>query len=115
MTQWTLSDLTRELRELPAWSRQERVTRLLVKEPEVRLLLVGLPADARWPKHQASSRIIVTILQGRVEFRLEEGLRTLSAGDVMTLEPSVPHDLLAHEDSFFLLTVAGASGPLQVE
>ena len=76
MTQWTLSDLTRELRELPGWARQERVTRLLVKEPEVRLLLVGLAAGARWPKHQAPSRIIVTILQGRVEFSLEAGSRT---------------------------------------
>jgi quercetin dioxygenase-like cupin family protein len=114
MMQWTVSSLANELRELPGWARQERVTRVLVKEPEVRLVLVGLPAGARWPQHKAASRVIVSIVQGRLEFSVGGDARTLAAGDVISLEPSVIHDLLAGEDTFFLLTVAGPSGPTQI-
>lgn len=115
MIQWTVSDVTRELRQSPGWTRQERVTRLLVKEPEVRLLLVGLPGGARWPQHQASSRVIVTVLEGRLELSAGGDVRALAAGGILTLEPSTPHDLFAHEDTFFLLTIAGPSGPVQLE
>jgi quercetin dioxygenase-like cupin family protein len=115
MTGWTLPDLQRELRELPGWTRQERVTRVLVKEAEVRLLLVGLPAGARWPQHKAASRVIVVVIEGRLEFSVADEARTLTAGEVVSLPPSVPHDLLAREDTFFLLTVAGQTGPVPLQ
>lgn len=115
MTRWSLSTIARELRELPAWSQRERVTKLLVKEPEMRVLLVGLPAGARWPQHRAAARVVVAVLEGRLDFRIGDEVSTLAAGDIGTIEPSVVHDLHAHEDTFFLLTVAGPSGPVQVQ
>lgn len=114
MDQWTLSSLARELRESPGWAEQERVTRILVKEPAVRVLVVGLPAGARWPQHKSAARVIVTVMEGRLDFATANDVRTLTSGDIVTLEPAVPHDLHAHEDTVFLLTIAGPAAPVQI-
>jgi quercetin dioxygenase-like cupin family protein len=56
--------------------------------------------------HSAPLPIIVAVLKGQIDFGVENNQMVLNAGDIIALEPSVRHNLLALEDSVVRLTLA---------
>ena len=98
-------DLQAELaafRAQGAETRSGRQAKTLVKDAELRVVLIALQAGARLDKHHAlSGHLIIRVLDEAIE---------LPAGQVLTLARSVPHDVEAREESAFLLTIAWPTG-----
>lgn len=84
-----------------------RVARMLLKTPEVRVVVVGMAQGVTWPEHTAGGRVLLRVEHGSIELRTKDAATRLSAGMLAAVEPGESHDVVAIEDSAFLLFVAG--------
>jgi quercetin dioxygenase-like cupin family protein len=101
-------DLTREIEQLRSEGRWQsgHTARTLVKYPDLRLVLIVMKAGGRLEKHRAEGRISVHALDGRIRLNIAERSVEIAAGQVLTLERGIPHDVEGIVDSAFLLTIA---------
>ncbi len=94
-----------QLRQQPAYQNGGPSGMTLVKEPDLRIMLMALKAGARLPEHHASGPISIQAIEGRLRVRVAGQTSELIAGQLLAAEESIPHDVEAIEDSAFLLTI----------
>jgi quercetin dioxygenase-like cupin family protein len=101
-------DLNREIEQLRSEGRWQsgHTARTLAKYPDLRVVLIVINAGGRLEKHRAGGRISVHTLHGRIRFNTAEQSVELAAGQMLTLERGIPHDVEGVVDSAFLLTIA---------
>ncbi|MEO6798096.1 MAG: cupin domain-containing protein [Candidatus Dormibacter sp.] len=87
----------------------------LVKESDFRIVLIALKAGGRINEHHANARISVHTLEGRLRIHLAEGNVELGPGELLALEPNIPHAVEGLQDSALLLTMAWTGEPRQVD
>lgn len=102
-----LQDEVARLREEPDWTAGRRAI-TLAKHSGLRVVLTALRAGAVLDEHLAAGALAVQGLEGRIRFQAGGETRTLGPGDLLVLEPGLPHSVRADEESVFLLTVAQA-------
>lgn len=101
-------DLAREMAESEQkkpWP-QGRYTQTLVKEPDMRLLLISMEKGAELKEHHVDGPISVQVLKGSIGFGAGGEKRTLAAGNVIALRASIKHEVEALEDTAFLITIS---------
>lgn len=101
-------DLDRELAQLrqkAGYEAGEPTGTTLLKEPDLRIVLMVLRAGAHMIEHHASGPISVQPLEGRFLFSVADESIELGAGQMLALEPGIPHTVEALEDTAFLLTI----------
>lgn len=106
-----LFDLNAEAASLDAQEsrskqNEPRKTSMLAKHPELRIALVTMLAGTTWDDHKTDARISVQPLRGQIKFKTSGSTVDLSAGQLLILDPGVPHSVEAVEESAFLLTLA---------
>ena len=104
-----LFDLAAELEQLRAeesWRQGVRNAKTLVKEPDLRVVLILLRQGARMEEHRAPGRITIHTLSGRLRLQLLDQALDLEAGQILMLDADTPHDVEALAESAFLLTIA---------
>jgi len=101
-------DLRREIEQLKSEGRWQsgHTAKTLAKYPDLRVVLIAMNAGGRLEKHQTEGRISVQALEGRIRFSTAERSVELAAGQMLTLERDIPHDVEGLVDSAFLLTIA---------
>jgi quercetin dioxygenase-like cupin family protein len=107
---FTLAEQIRELRQESYW-QSGRNAKTLVKYDDFRIVLIAIQANTTIREHHSAGRISVQTIEGHL--RMHAGGREfdLPAGRVLVLDRAMPHDVVAIEDSAFLLTIAGPEGP----
>jgi quercetin dioxygenase-like cupin family protein len=103
-----IESLTRE----PRFAGRRPVGRTLVKEPDLRVVLVALKASGRMEEHNASGPTSIQAIGGTMRLILRDRTVELAAGDLLIMEPGVMHDLEALEDCAFLITMGRTTYPL---
>ncbi len=105
-------DLNREVEQLRSEGRWQsgHTAKTLAKYPDLRVVLIVIKAGGHLEKHHAEGRISVHALDGRIRFNTAERSVELTAGQMLTLERSIPHDVEGIVDSAFLLTIAWPLG-----
>jgi quercetin dioxygenase-like cupin family protein len=101
-----LSQQVEQLHAEEAWRAGDRNTKTLVHHPDLRAVLLALKAGARINQHQAAGRITIQTLTGAIRVQLEETAHELRAGQMLSLDREIRHDVEALEESAFLLTIA---------
>jgi quercetin dioxygenase-like cupin family protein len=81
------------------------VSKVLLKTPDLRLVLFVMEAGARMPAHHSEGRIAVQCLSGAIRLQLPAEAHELRELDVLALDRKVEHDVQALEDSAFLLSI----------
>jgi quercetin dioxygenase-like cupin family protein len=106
-------DLEREIQQLRSEGRWQsgHTAKTLAKYPDFRLVLIVMRSGGQLVNHRTEGRISVHALSGRINFRTAEQSTDLSAGQMLTLEREVQHDVEAAVDSAFLLTIAWPGAP----
>ena len=83
-----------------------RSSKTLVKYPDLRIVLIAMKANTRMHEHTAAGRMSIHSLAGHIRVHLPERVVDLPAGNLLTLDQCVSHDVEASEDSAFLLTLS---------
>ena len=79
--------------------------RTLLKEPDLRIVLITLKAGGRMEEHSASGPSSIHVIEGSVRVRVADGQGELGPGSLLAMESAVRHEVEAVEDSTFLLTI----------
>lgn len=101
-------DLARELEQLhdePGWGSGQNA-KTLVKYDDLRVVLIALKPQARLPEHRTEGRIAIQTVAGHIQVRAEGRTFDLPMGRLLALDQGLLHDVEAHEESAFLLTIA---------
>lgn len=93
-----------ELRREAFWSRG-RNAKTLAKHGDIRVVLTVMKAGEELQQHQAHGTVLIQLLQGRVTTSVLDQVLELSPGHLVVLDPNLPHNLQAVEDSVVLLTI----------
>lgn len=98
-----------QIKQAQSWKSSDRHATALFKSESLRLVLMALRTGAELKTHTAPGLITVQVLEGHITFRAEPQSSDLTAGQLLLLPAGIPHSVQAHQDSFFLLTVAIAA------
>jgi quercetin dioxygenase-like cupin family protein len=107
-------DLNQEIAQLQAEASSEesgRKSKMLVRHPEFRIVLVTMRAGSRWEDHKTNARICLHILSGEIRFHTANGTFGLRPSQLLTLDPGIVHSVDALGESAFLLTLSSANQP----
>jgi quercetin dioxygenase-like cupin family protein len=104
-----LAEQIASLRQEPYW-QSGRNSKTIVKYTDFRVVLTAIKAKTTIHEHHAAGRISVQTLQGHLQMHAGDKEFDLPAGRVLVLDRAMPHDVVAVEDSAFLLTIAWPEG-----
>jgi quercetin dioxygenase-like cupin family protein len=104
-----LADEIERLRSEPAWKEFDRNAKTLVKNPELRVVLLALKSGARLEQHWAAGPITIQALAGRLRVHLPDHTVDVAVGELAAIAPGTRHAVEALEPSVFLLTIALAA------
>lgn len=106
-------DLNREIEQLRSEGRWQsgHTAKTLAKYPDFRVVLIVMKTGGCLEKHRTEGRISVHTLDGRIRVSTGERSVELAAGQMLTLEHDIPHDVEGIADSAFLLTIAWPEAP----
>lgn len=100
-----LAAIDAELRREDAYERDGHTARTLVRDGDIRIVLIVMRAGARIAEHRANETASIHALSGRVRLRLSDRDAELFAGSLLVLERDLRHDVEALAESAFLLTL----------
>ena len=100
-----LAAIDAEMRREEAYRRDGHTARTLVREEDMRIVLVVMRAGARIAEHRANDTASILVLSGTLRLRLPENAADLPAGRLLVLERGLRHDVEAVLESAFLLTL----------
>lgn len=102
---FSLADALADLRaeDHPARAGHRQIA--LLQRPPVTQVLFSFEAGGHLDEHSAHGLVTIHVLEGELRVRAEGSDHELGAGDVLVLDPDVPHDVRAVERSAMLLTV----------
>jgi len=102
---FSLEDALAELRaeDHPARAGHRQIA--LLQRPPVTQVLFSFEAGGHLEEHSAHGLVTIHVLEGALHVKAEGTDHGLGAGDVLVLDPDVPHDVRADERSAMLLTV----------
>lgn len=96
------------LRDSALWRKHGHNSRTLLKLPDLRLTIVALKSGQRIRRHQTKMRLCLTAIKGHVGLTVDDETINLPEGRVLVVEPTVPHDVTALNDSVLLLSLTSA-------
>lgn len=88
---------------------QGMTSKTLLKTSDLRIVLIVMEAGARMNEHHSDGRLSIQLLRGAIRTRVQNEVIDLKPGRLLALDRSIKHDVEAHEDSAFLLTIAWPS------
>ncbi len=78
------------------------ITRQYIVGANTMLARIVLKKGARVPMHQHFHEQISHVVEGALDFAIDGRNLTVRAGDILTIPPNIPHEVVALEDSVAL-------------
>src|SRR5690554_3183749 len=106
LVQIDLNKYIEQIKSEATWENSSYNSMTLFKSEAMTIVLIGMHAKAILKKHTTNAVISVQTVTGQLNFITEEQSVELSKGEMVTLQPMIPHSVEAQEESFFLLTLS---------
>ena len=68
-------------------------------------LRIAMQKGTLMKEHKTSFPIVIEIIEGTIDFGVQQQTKHLTKGDLIALESNMPHDLKANENSIIRLTL----------
>lgn len=105
-TTYDLTAVATELRAEAAYGQMGHAARTLVREDDLRIVVIAMRAGAVIPEHQTSDTLALQVVTGNVRLTLADGgSRELTGAQLLVLKGGVRHAVEALEESALLLTL----------
>ncbi len=79
--------------------------KVMIKNDHAKEIRIVFRKGQEMKEHKAPFPIVVQVLRGEIDFGVLGERHLLKEGMAIALESSVPHDLIAHEDSIVRLSL----------
>jgi quercetin dioxygenase-like cupin family protein len=102
-------DLNKFIEQIKAettWQESDHNSITIFKSDSLRLVVIGMHENTELKTHSTNAIISVQLLAGAIQFITNEETVALTKGNMIALQPKIPHSVKAETESFFLLTVA---------
>ncbi len=94
-----------DINDLIEFDDQKFNPKVLVNEPQMRIVLLCLRAGQEVPEHQTNGPVNVQAIKGRVTFYDGAEPCEMTAGMLVRIEAGRPHRVVSHQDSALLVTL----------
>jgi|ERR1700732_4889469 quercetin dioxygenase-like cupin family protein len=84
-------------------------SKTLFKKRDLRIVLISMQIGAHMHEHHADGTLSIQVLQGQLIVTVNGKGHDLSAGTLFALAPSIRHNVMATDNSAFLLTISWPS------
>ncbi|MEO7732560.1 MAG: cupin domain-containing protein [Kofleriaceae bacterium] len=101
-----LAEVARELHADADASSVGHAARTVLREPDLRVVVIAMRAGATIAEHHASDTATVHVLHGRLQVRLGDRVVELGADHLLPIERGLAHEVVAIGASAFVLTLA---------
>lgn len=81
----------------------------LAREAGISLIMMAMEGGDLMREHSAKGVVTVQVLRGHAALTAGDETHDMRAGELVMLQPEVPHDLRAEEQSVVLLTIGGGA------
>ncbi|HET8523538.1 MAG TPA: cupin domain-containing protein [Thermomicrobiales bacterium] len=99
-------DLNRMIEQFrPGESASKRRAEILIKQPDLRVVLITMLKGAHLQEHTAPGPVLIQCLQGELRVTGGETPEDIKPGVVVYFQPGIQHAVEALTDSAFLLTI----------
>jgi quercetin dioxygenase-like cupin family protein len=98
-----IADPVAQLTEIPA---ESIVSRTLIAEPAMRVILFGFAAGQELTEHKTPMAASIQILDGEGQVTLGEDDVAVKAGDLIYMPPNLPHSVRANTPLKMILIMA---------
>ncbi|HKS81288.1 MAG TPA: hypothetical protein VJR23_07255 [Candidatus Acidoferrales bacterium] len=103
--EFNLPNEIEQLQQDESWKQASgRSSKVLVKHPDLRIVLIAMKAGSRMNEHTAAARISIHTLSGHIRVHRPGRVAEVSAGHMIALDQGLTHEVETREDSAFLLT-----------
>ncbi len=97
------------LNDLVAFDKSKINPRILINEPEYRMVHISISVGQSTPEHSATGKVTVYALSGHITFHEGNTSCELRAGEVISVGAGASHRIEAQEDSVLLVLATGNS------
>ena len=100
-----IPEFIKQLKAEAAWQTSDRNAMAVYKTNGMCIVLIALHEEAVMKKHTAEGIISVQVLEGEINFSIDDQSLVLKKGQMIALHKELPHSVKAIKESVFLLTL----------
>lgn len=89
----------------PGETASKRRAEILIKQPDLRVVLITMLTGAQLQEHTAPGPVLIQCLQGELRVTGGDTPEVIHPGTVVYFQPGIQHAVEALTDSAFLLTI----------
>jgi NADH:ubiquinone oxidoreductase subunit F (NADH-binding)/quercetin dioxygenase-like cupin family protein len=106
---WWRFDFSHEIDGLEStdfWKSEDRTSKTLFKERNLRIVLTLMKAGAVLKEHKADGNVSIHVLRGRIRVKLDHNTAELDQGQMMILSTGVIHSVEALDETAFVIFIS---------
>lgn len=105
MMMFDLPAIIESIKQEKDWALGKHTAITLMKSASMRIVLIAIHKGNEISTHQTEGPISVHIIEGRLQFTIENESIVLEKGQLLSLQENIQHGLNAIEKTIFLLTM----------
>ena len=107
MVQIDLHAYTQQIKAEDAWQKNDRNAITVFKTGSMQMVLVALHKGAELLPQLSESVLCVQVMEGHIHFITDGATNEVKEGHIITLHENLTYNIVAVEESTFLLTMSG--------